>query len=367
MNTLTEDGGQRKGLGRREYFLGDALRSVRQLADPAGAVTLTQSYAPYGEVTRTVGTSQTSYGFTNEATDPNGLVYLRARYYAPTDGRFISRDTWNGDYNRPLSLNKWGYVEGNPVNLVDPSGHSPGVPPIDLDSLFGISFSGEWSLSHKSTVRRAVSDVGMRFSSILNTSGVVAFRSVFPDGINFKWDVMCSGCRPLSCINEGKYSGESSTGENCKPGGGFTPTEYRVTFASITRNTSTSQIRSRNNVVHELGHAFDHKLGEIPRSTLEATWSGVGWGGECFYQANFPRRGVTKGPYYGFASQIGVLDWQMNSSNSPGEEFADMFLGWVYNKWEAGTVGNRWSDEGHARSEWMDLHMRGWLTTSKRN
>jgi len=51
------------------------------------------------------------------------LIYLRARYYAPGDGRFISRDSWDGDYNRPLSLNRWNYVEGNPVNFVDPLGN----------------------------------------------------------------------------------------------------------------------------------------------------------------------------------------------------------------------------------------------------
>jgi len=105
-----------------EYFLGDALGSVRQLADPAGAVTLTQSYAPYGDVVNSVGTSQTSYAYTGENRDANGLTYLRARYYTPTDGRFTSRDTWPGDYNRPLSLNRWNYVEGNPVNRTDPSG-----------------------------------------------------------------------------------------------------------------------------------------------------------------------------------------------------------------------------------------------------
>ena len=108
-----------------EYFIGDALGSVRQLTDATSAVTLTQSYAPYGEVTQSVGTSQTSYAYTGESRDANGLTYLRARYYASEDGRFISRDTWNGDYNRPLSLNRWNYVEANPVNLVDPSGHFP--------------------------------------------------------------------------------------------------------------------------------------------------------------------------------------------------------------------------------------------------
>jgi hypothetical protein len=37
-------------------------------------------------------------------------------------GRFLTRDTWSGDANRPLSFNRWAYTEGNPINLVDPSG-----------------------------------------------------------------------------------------------------------------------------------------------------------------------------------------------------------------------------------------------------
>jgi len=44
-------------------------------------------------------------------------------------GRFLTRDTWSGDANRPLSLNRWGYVEGNPVNLTDPTGTNP-IDPI---------------------------------------------------------------------------------------------------------------------------------------------------------------------------------------------------------------------------------------------
>ncbi|MBK8417475.1 RHS repeat-associated core domain-containing protein [Candidatus Villigracilis saccharophilus] len=55
--------------------------------------------------------------------DSTQLLYLRARYYNPADGRFTSRDTWGGDANRPMSMNRWGYVEGNPVNYFDPSGH----------------------------------------------------------------------------------------------------------------------------------------------------------------------------------------------------------------------------------------------------
>ena len=121
-----------------EYFLGDALGSVRQLTSAVGTVTLTQSYAPYGDTISSVGSGESAYQFTGEMRDANGLTYLRARYYNSSDGRFISRDTWNGDYNRPLSLNRWNYVEGNPVNLVDPSGHHPCVNPdggVDIECL----------------------------------------------------------------------------------------------------------------------------------------------------------------------------------------------------------------------------------------
>ena len=105
-----------------EYFLGDALGSVRQLIDPAGAVTLTQSYAPYGETVSSAGSGYSAYQYTGEARDTSGLTYLRSRYLDTNVGRFVSRDTWEGNYNRPLSLNRWGYVEGNPVNMIDPSG-----------------------------------------------------------------------------------------------------------------------------------------------------------------------------------------------------------------------------------------------------
>jgi len=118
------------GLGRiaqvnttTEYFLGDALGSVRQLTDASGEVTLANVYEPYGVLAQTAGSAQTSYGFTGESTDPSGMVYLRARYYSPSDGRFLTRDTWMGEFNRPLSLNRWNYVHSNPIMFTDPSGH----------------------------------------------------------------------------------------------------------------------------------------------------------------------------------------------------------------------------------------------------
>jgi RHS repeat-associated protein len=73
----------------------------------------------------TNGFDNSKYQNYGEWRDATGLTYLRARYLDTGMGRFISRDIWSGDFNRPLSLNRWGYVEGNPVNYTDPSGKYP--------------------------------------------------------------------------------------------------------------------------------------------------------------------------------------------------------------------------------------------------
>jgi RHS repeat-associated protein len=118
------------GLGRiaqtqgtaTDYFLSDALGSVRQLTDQTGAITYARTYDPYGVATQTAGAAQTPYGYTGEYTS-NDLVYLRARHYDPGMGRFLTRDTWGGNYSQPLTINRWNYTEANPINWIDPTGH----------------------------------------------------------------------------------------------------------------------------------------------------------------------------------------------------------------------------------------------------
>ncbi|MGG1475210.1 RHS repeat-associated core domain-containing protein, partial [Brevibacillus agri] len=53
----------------------------------------------------------------------SGFYYLRARYYDPKMGRFVSEDTVKGQVDNPLSLNRYTYVENNPLRYVDPTGH----------------------------------------------------------------------------------------------------------------------------------------------------------------------------------------------------------------------------------------------------
>ncbi len=108
-----------------DYFLGDALGSVRQLADESSTITLSKSYDPYGNVIANVGNGATIYGYTGEIGDQTGLTYLRTWYYSPELARFLSWDTGKGDSYHPISYNLWAYANANPVLYTDPSGRNP--------------------------------------------------------------------------------------------------------------------------------------------------------------------------------------------------------------------------------------------------
>ncbi len=165
-----------------DYFLPDALGSVRQLTNGTGAVTYARAYDPYGVVTATSGASTTPYGYTGEYTT-NDLVYLRARHYDPAMGRFLTRDTWMGDYNRPLSLNRWMYVEENPINLTDPSGRcgEPGESPCpdwwENESHLYVEGYGYFDAGHLSRGWISVEYIQSEFENVLEKGGKIYLSS----------------------------------------------------------------------------------------------------------------------------------------------------------------------------------------------
>src|ERR1700749_4628520 len=59
----------------------------------------------------------------NNTTSCLVLYYLRARYYNPLTGRFMSRDPEDGKVRDPQTLHKYLYAEGDPINGDDPTGH----------------------------------------------------------------------------------------------------------------------------------------------------------------------------------------------------------------------------------------------------
>ena len=47
-----------------------------------------------------------------------------ARWMNANTGRFLTMDSYEGEQSQPLSLHKYLYAHGNPINRIDPSGKS---------------------------------------------------------------------------------------------------------------------------------------------------------------------------------------------------------------------------------------------------
>jgi len=113
---------QQKANSSWRWMAEDGLGSIRSVMDASGSVVSSSNYAPYGSPFDVVGGGESPFGYTGEYTDGTGDVFLRARYYNPSMGTFNSRDPFEGYVDLPMSINGYGYVHGNPVNLTDPSG-----------------------------------------------------------------------------------------------------------------------------------------------------------------------------------------------------------------------------------------------------
>jgi RHS repeat-associated protein len=96
----------------------DQLGSTRLLTNAAGEDVGADTFTPYGKVAASSGTASTPFLFAGQYRDSeSGLYYLRARYYDPATGQFISRDPAAATTRAPYS-----YASNNSINTADPSG-----------------------------------------------------------------------------------------------------------------------------------------------------------------------------------------------------------------------------------------------------
>ena len=106
------------GANGSKYFYnfnahGDVLGAVGGLNSTAQT---RYTYDAFGNSSKT-GTSENPFGYFGQYHDAEtGLIYLRARYYDPNAGRFISEDPVRD------GMNWYAYAANNPVTFVDPTG-----------------------------------------------------------------------------------------------------------------------------------------------------------------------------------------------------------------------------------------------------
>ena len=107
------------------YFTNDHQGSAALLTDTSGNQVQSTAYLPFGGTFQTAGSKTTSWRYTGQRQDDStGLYYYNARYYDPTIGRFLTPDTIVQSPYDPQFLNRYAYCRNNPINLVDPTGHT---------------------------------------------------------------------------------------------------------------------------------------------------------------------------------------------------------------------------------------------------
>ncbi len=347
------------------YIHTDHLGSVSAMTDDSGSLEGSIiRFDPFGDYRPGSGAGDiTDRGFTgHKHNDYIKMIYMGARWYLPGVGRFISADSIVPNPANPQSYNRFSYVQNNPIKLVDPTGHGeecpvdvedcglpapqdssppnpilpPALPPmVDFDSFV---CNDETTCAYQEQVIAAIWEaaylVGDAFAKVLNSefgwdlSPEEAFLLVYGGTVVFKW-----------------------TGEDNPEGAAFTegPNSILIYNTKVTNKTEW--------IIHELGHAFSQKLGGKPVMDTDSFLSGRPSVGRP--------RDVELDPdlFYGFAGSFdSPRKWQQTAVTTPSEQFADMFLGWVYGKWEPGSFANtNYSYAGFSMSNFMNTYMPHWL------
>ena len=112
--------------GTLTYLLGDHLGSQALTLDSSGNRLNTNTeirYYAYGAMRYTAGSTPTTFNFTGQRRDSgSGLLFYNARWYDPAVGRFLQADTIVPEPGNPQSLNRYAYVQNNPLRFSDPTG-----------------------------------------------------------------------------------------------------------------------------------------------------------------------------------------------------------------------------------------------------
>ena len=216
------------------------------------------------------------------------------------------------------------YVLGNPLKYTDPTGHEicmddgnckKTVTPEMILAKYGVKLengSKTWTTKDKLAVLKGVGDVARHFGAKIGDTAVNAFRDIFN-----------TSSTPMVFLmgNTGSQFGNDGTGGNkyCDIGSGgcnVGATHYKDTGQVINlikfKSLSPVLFRARNNVVHELGHAFYNAIGTPMLGN------------------SFSRDALIRNQTVGGKE---VLEWEQHPGADGSELFADTFLAWTYNAW----------------------------------
>ncbi len=174
--TYTDASGTQYPAGKTRWYVYDGLGSVVGEVDPSGNLTSSGTFDVYGAKRQGgTGAATSRQGFVGSlghvSDAETGLVYMRARYYDPNVGRFVSQDP------KRSGLNWYAYCGNDPVNKVDSSGQEESVlhDVIEFGAgcLMSKTFLGTMAMGFLSLLVATVWVAGVGAGAILGPGGMI--------------------------------------------------------------------------------------------------------------------------------------------------------------------------------------------------
>lgn len=136
LEILLFSGGSGPAVRSTYHIFRDHLGSIDVIADSTGTVVEEQSFDAWGKRRNATNwlslpapgllafsSVVTTRGYTDhEMLDKVGVIHMNGRIYDPNMARFLQADPFVRDATSPQSLNRYSYVENNPLNATDPTG-----------------------------------------------------------------------------------------------------------------------------------------------------------------------------------------------------------------------------------------------------
>jgi RHS repeat-associated protein len=182
---------QQRGIGSAPlFYLVDGQNSTRALSDAAGVVTDAYDFDAFGETQASTGGTVNAYLYTGQQSEQGmGLYYLRARYYEPNTGRFLSRDPVTGSIFDPPAFHPYTYSRNDPMNRWDPHGKRGYL----MELAVGAAVAGVLTTAVVISMYAIKKRVDQRAVSHAILSGLNTFMAMMTAGSNSRLQLAAGG------------------------------------------------------------------------------------------------------------------------------------------------------------------------------
>ncbi|MCH7662398.1 MAG: RHS repeat-associated core domain-containing protein [Chloroflexi bacterium] len=355
-------------------MLTDVLGSTIAILNSTGTLLSKQRYKPFGDVRTDIDTiTETDYGYTGQQNKAEiELMDYNFRFFRPGLARFTKPDSMIPSMRNPQTLNRYSYVNNNPIRFSDPTGHITLGPPDDsfcTDALGTIITCGAkepqlptapgvgkpvgggtgkknlvdftceldddgvcnrpFSAAEMRAIRAVAYAIGLGLAKGDNADLSLAaklFGTVLPLLVSPEDAFLAVYSAPVTWVSKNGTCFEviGDKYPTCK-GGAFTYSANEIWIFTDTSLTEFIAFDVAYTAAHEFGHAFNKAMGGLPVAGL----GDLGLGRE------------------------GLGSNQSSNEITSGEIFADMFSAWLYDTW-ATNSDRSLTPAASAKKKYMD-------------